>query len=77
MDESSIYKVFVVKDGKHTYYVQEMPGSWGMGRDYAVMKDRKRLYAGRFDSKDKAVTWLLKHLLQERNQTAIIDLIDL
>ena len=60
-----IHKVFVAKDRTHTYYVQEMPGYWDYGRNYAVMKDRKRLYGGRFDSYKQAVGWLLAYLSRE------------
>ena len=59
---NSVVKVFVVKDGGHTYYVQEMPGSWGLGRDWAVMKNRRRLYLGRFTNKKDAVCWLLGYI---------------
>lgn len=70
-NEKSIVKVFSVKDGGHSYYVQEMPGLWGLGRDFAVMKDRERFYYGRFDTKDKAKAWLLKRLLVDMGQRAI------
>lgn len=63
-----VHKVFVVRDRSHKYYVQEMPGWWDTGRNYAVMKDRKRLYAGRFDSYKQAVGWLLAYLCRELDQ---------
>ena len=72
--DSGGHKLFVVKDGPHTYYVQEMPGYYGVGRDYAVMKDRKRYYAGRFAHVDLAIEWLLKQLLQDRLIQLTLDL---
>ena len=60
-----VHKVFVVRDRLHTYYVQEMPGMWGCGRNYAIMKDRKRLYYGRMDTAENAKRWLLQYLLRE------------
>ena len=63
--DNSITKVFTVKDGKHHYYVQRMPGYWGMGIDFVVMKDRKRLNLQRFSAKKQAVGWLLAYLCRE------------
>lgn len=63
--KASIRKVFSVKDAAHHYYVQEMPGNWGMGRDFVVMKDRRRLYARRWKDSESAIRWLLSYLLRE------------
>lgn len=72
MDENkSIVKVFSVKDGGHHYYVQEMPGLWGLGRDFAIMKDRERFYYGRMKTRQEAVAWLLKRLLIDMGQRSI------
>ena len=71
MSEKSIVKVLTIKEGGHTYYVQEMPGLWGLGRDFAVMKDRERFYYGRFKTKEEAKSWLLKRLLVDMGQRAI------
>ena len=71
MNETSVLKVLTVKDGKCTYYVQEMPGFWMCGRDYAVMCNRKRMYDGRFKTKEEAKAWLLKRLLTDMGQRAI------
>lgn len=64
MDEQ-IKKIISIGMGGHRYYVQEMPGYWNMSRDYAVMKDRKRLHAERFKSRKDAVLWLLSYLSRE------------
>lgn len=69
-----IVKVFSIKDAGHHYYIQEMPGYWDCGRDYAVMKDRKRLYYGRFKSRQQAIIWLLKLLVQDYEKQLQIDL---
>lgn len=72
MDENkSIVKVFSIKDGNHHYYVQEMPGFYGIGRDYAIMKDRERFYYGRMRTRQEAISWLLKRLLVEMGQRTI------
>lgn len=64
MDEQ-IKKIISIGMDGHRYYVQEMPGYWNYGRDYAVMKDRKRLHAERFKSCEEAVLWLLRYLSRE------------
>lgn len=71
MSDKSVVKILTVKDGKNTYYVQEMPGMWQCGRDYAVMHNRKRMYYGRFKTKEEAKAWLLKRLLTDMGQRAI------
>ena len=74
MNEGSVVKVFSIKDGNRHYYVQEMPGPWGMGRDWAVMKDRRRLYQQRFRSKKDAVCWLLGYVQREYENVTMLDL---
>lgn len=75
MDEK-IKKIISIGMGGHRYYVQEMPGFWNLGRDYAVMMDRKRLHAGRFNSRKDAVLWLLSYLSRELEQPEL-ELLDL
>jgi hypothetical protein len=67
MKSGKVVKVFSIKDAAHNYYVQEMPGYWGIGRDFVVMKDRRRLYAGRFKTAREAVVWLIAYLTRELN----------
>ena len=69
-----IVKVFSIKDGGHHYYIQEMPGYWSLGRDYAVMKNRKRLHSSRFNSRQRAIVWLLKLLVQDYEKQMELDL---
>lgn len=68
MKSGEIVKVFSVKDANHHYYVQEMPGFWGVGRDFVVMKDRRRLYAKRWEDRKSAIRWLLSYLQCELGQ---------
>lgn len=76
MDEL-IKKIISIGMDGHRYYVQEMPGYWNLGRDYAVMKDRKRLYyGGRFKSRKDAVLWLLSYLSREV-ESPELELLDL
>lgn len=63
-----VRKVCVTKWRGHTYYVQEMPAYWGCGRDFAVMKDRKKWYFDRFKTEKEAVGWMLEKLCRELNQ---------
>lgn len=70
-ENKSVVKVFSVKDGAHHYYVQEMPGLWSSGRDFAIMKDRERYYYGRMKTKQEAVAWLLKRLLVDMGKRSI------
>ena len=68
IEAQKVRKVFTAKWGGHTWYVQQMPGMWQCGRDYAVMKDRRRIYYGRFKEEREAVKWLLDKLDRELNQ---------
>lgn len=72
MKEGKIVKVFVVKTDNHTYYVQQMPGYFGMGIDYVVMKNRRVLYAERFNTAQAAVKWLLDYLTRENSNQLMI-----
>lgn len=69
--DSGIYKIFSVKTPLGHYYVQEMPGYYGVGRDYAVMKDRKQLCCTRYRTCRDAVEWLLAYLSRELSQETI------
>lgn len=71
-----IKKIISIGMNGHRYFVQEMPGYWNLGRDYAVMMDRKRLHAKRFNSRKDAVLWLLSYLSRELN-TQELDFLDL
>lgn len=72
MKEGKIVKVFVVKTDNHTYYVQQMPGFYGMGIDYVVMKNRRVLNAERFKTAQAAVKWLLDYLSRENSNQLMI-----
>ena len=72
MKEGKIVKVFVVKTDNHTYYVQQMPGYYNMGIDYVVMKNRRVLYAERFNTAQQAVKWLLDYLTRENSNQLMI-----
>lgn len=72
MKEGKIVKVFVVKSDNHTYYVQQMPGFFGMGINYVVMKNRRVLYAERFNTAQQAVKWLLDYLTRENSNQLMI-----
>lgn len=67
-ENKSVVKVFAVKWRGHHYYVQEMPGMWRCGREFAVMKDRERWYYGRFKTEKEAVGWCLAALCRELSQ---------
>lgn len=46
------------------YYVQEMPGYWGMGRDFVIMKNRRQHRGTRYKIAEEAIMDLLRELLQ-------------
>lgn len=62
--DSGIYKIFSVKTPLGYYYIQEMPGYCGIGRDFAIMKDRRQYVWRRFNDAEQAIVYLLKDLLQ-------------
>lgn len=67
--ECTIVKVFTVKDSSgHTYYVQRMPGMWGIGLRFVVMQDRRRLCAHDFKTGREAIAWLLAYLNKQLEQ---------
>lgn len=63
-----VRKVCVTKWRGHTYYVQEMPGMWRCGRDFAIMKDRKKWYINRYKTEKEAVSFMLRAILRELDQ---------
>lgn len=73
MDKSKceIAKVMVVKWKGSTYYIQRMPSLYNLGQDYAIMKDRKRLYFGRYETEKEAAKILLNYLTRELQQREI------
>lgn len=62
--DNGIYKIFSVKTSLGHYYVQEMPGYWGIGRDFVIMKNRRQHGGTRFKEAEKAIAYLLRELLQ-------------
>lgn len=75
LTDTSVIKRFSVKDHKGNHlYVQEVPGAWGIGRDYQVCKNRRVLYAQRFRSCQDAIVWLCKYLVQEYGNVMYLDL---
>lgn len=71
MNEKSVIKVFSVKDGRHKYYVQEMPVFYMSERRFAVMKNRRRLCNALFQNKDEAIRFLLRHLFGEHGTSEL------
>lgn len=64
MERDGIYKVLSIKDGSNHYSVEELPGFYGLGRDYVVMHNRKRLTAERFRDPITAKAWLCNYLVR-------------
>lgn len=62
--DSGVYKIFSVKTPLGHYYIQEMPGYCGIGRDFAIMKDRRQHVWKRFNDAEQAIVYLLKDLLR-------------
>lgn len=63
--ETGIVKLMSVKLGEDKYWVQEMPGYYGMGRNYSVMKNRKMLSHSRYKTARDAAAWLIAYLTRE------------
>lgn len=75
LTDTSVIKRFSVKDHKGNHlYVQEVAGLWGVGREYQVCKNRRVLYAQRFDRCQDAITWLCKYLVREYENVMYLDL---
>lgn len=60
MKEGNVCKVMVCKTIKGTYYVQEMPGHYGYGRRWVIMKDRKRYQNRDYDYPEAACAAMLE-----------------
>ena len=60
MKEGNVCKVMVCKTIKGTYYVQEMPGYYGCGRRWVIMKDRKRYQNRDYDYPEAACAAMLE-----------------
>lgn len=69
--ETGIVKIMTVKIGSDKYWVQEMPGYYNYGRDYAVMKNRRQLSNSRYRSARDAAGWLIAYLTRELNAEQI------
>lgn len=75
LTDTSVIKRFSVKDNKGNHlYVQEVPGLWGIGREYQVCKNRRVLYAQRFSRCQDAIAWLCKYLVREYENVMYLDL---
>ena len=59
-EENGVYKVMVCKTVLGTYYVQEMPGLWGVGKRFVIMKDRQRYQNRDYENSDAACAAMLE-----------------
>lgn len=69
--QSSLLKVLTIKTVKHSYYVQRMPGRYGVGIRYQVMCDRKQLFWRDYYKEQEACEALLRHVYGEVTQTSL------
>lgn len=60
MKDGNVCKVMVCKTIKGTYYVQEMPGWYGCGRRWVIMRDRKRYQNRDYESPESACAAMLE-----------------
>lgn len=60
MKEGNVCKVMVCKTIKGTFYVQEMPGSYGCGRRWVIMRNRKRYQYRNYESPESACAAMLE-----------------
>lgn len=63
--DNGVFKIFSVKSPLGHYYVQEMPGYCRVGRDFAIMKDRRQYVWRRYSDPEKAIVDLLRDLLRQ------------
>lgn len=61
-ERSGIYKIFSAQTMSGNYYVQDMPGPWGCGRRYRLMKDRKCFAAHDYEDPVSAIEAMLNEL---------------
>ena len=61
--DSGIHKIFSMKTQYGHYYVQEMPGYGGIGRDFVVMRNRKQYVYKRYKDADTAIVDLMELVL--------------
>lgn len=69
--ETGVVKRMSVKLGKDKFWVQEMPGFYANGRDYAVMMNRRQLSHVRYKTAHEAAAWLIAYLTRELNSEKI------
>lgn len=60
MKDGEVCKVMVCKTKHGTYYVQKMPGDFGMGTRWVIMKDRRRYQWLNYTSEDAACAAMLE-----------------
>lgn len=60
MKEGNVCKVMVCKTIKGTYYVQEMPGYYGCGRRWVIMRNRKRYQYRDYETPEAACAAMLE-----------------
>lgn len=61
-EKSGVYKIFSAQTMSGNYYVQDMPGPWGCGRRYRLMKDRRCFAAHDYDDPISAIEAMLNEL---------------
>lgn len=60
--KSGVYKIFSAKTMSGNYYVQDMPGPFGYGRRYRLMKDRKCFSVHDYEDPVRAIEAMLNEL---------------
>lgn len=72
--EGGTYKIFSCQTSAGNYYVQDMPGSWGSGRRFRLMHDRRALFIKDYEDAQEAIGVLLEHLNRILVQQTELDL---
>lgn len=60
--KTGIYKVFSAQTRNGQYYVQVMPGPYGLGVRYRLMHNRKAVQLQDYEDEISATSALLEHL---------------
>ena len=61
-EKTGIYKVFSAQTKNGQYYVQMMPGPYGLGVRYRLMHNRKAVQLQDYEDEISAISAMLEHL---------------
>lgn len=75
MRDGNICKIMTCKTKIGTYYVQEMPGYYGCGRKWVIMKDRRIYQMRDYEDPDAACRAMLEAVRRDVLKQTTINLV--